>query len=94
VNVIGRKKRLSHLLFLFVFLSAILFTNFLHIEKTPRDNNLCPACHFQVSSAATSTINFFHVPQLCFLEVLKTLETVRYRRVFSLDVSPRGPPPA
>jgi hypothetical protein len=92
--MIGRKKIFSHLLFLLVFLSAILFTNFLHIEKTVRDNNLCPACHFQASSAATSTIHFFHAPQLCFLEILKSLETVQYKRVFSLDVSPRGPPQA
>jgi len=90
--MIKSNKKLVNLLFLFFFLSIILLVNFLHTEKTINDNHFCPACHFQTSSQTTNTIDFFCPPQLCFLEILKTLEFFNYKSIFSIDIAPRAPP--
>jgi hypothetical protein len=92
--MIGRKKELFNLLFLFFFLSVTLFVNFFHTEKTVKESYSCAACLFQSSSLTTATINFFQPPQLCFLELLKILEVFNDRQIFPVNVSPRGPPQA
>ncbi len=90
--MIKRKKKLFNLLFLFLFLAVTLFINFFHTEKTPKDDQYCPACRFQHSSLASNTINFFNLPQLLFLEILKSLESSSCLQIFSIDLAPRGPP--
>ncbi len=85
------KKRFN-LTFLFIFLFIILSANFLHTEKTLSEDNNCPACQFQHSSLTTAQINFFSVPSLSFLRVLKSFESFNYDFIFSITPNSRSPP--
>jgi hypothetical protein len=87
-----KRIKLFNLAFLFIFLLISLFINFFHTEKTTKGNDNCPACHFQNSSLTTSQINFFHMPQLYLLDILKTFESFNYWQIFFLDPTSRSPP--
>jgi len=91
-------KRISktryHLVFLFIFLLTTLFINYFHTNECFRTHNLCPACHFQSSTLATSQINFFHLPQLTLLEILKTFEVFQYDCLICVEPNSRAPPQA
>jgi len=89
----GKKhQKLSSLVFLFLFLSVTLCINFFHTENSTQTNHNCPACHFQNSTLATSQINFFHLPQLMLLEMLKTFETFHNNSLCFINPSSRSPP--
>ncbi len=81
-----------HLVFLFIFLLLNLIINFFHCEKNVRSRDFCPACHFQSSTLTTTSINFFHIPQLHFIEILKTFESVPYQEIFLNHPNSRSPP--
>jgi hypothetical protein len=78
--------------FLLVFLLANLFINFIHCEKKVRSDHFCPACQFQNSTLATNQINFFQLPQLALLEILKSFESFPYIQIFFIHPSSRSPP--
>jgi hypothetical protein len=83
-----------HLAFLLFFLLTTLFINYFHTEKCLYANNACPACHFQNSTLATNQINFFLLPQLCLLEILKTFEIFEYGYLLCVEPNSRAPPQA
>jgi hypothetical protein len=87
-----KKIKLLNILFLLVFLFATLFINFFHTEKNVMDNDNCPACNFMHSTMATSQINFFHLPQLYFLDILKTFYSFSYQKIFPINPTSRSPP--
>lgn len=87
-----KRIKLFNLAFLFIFLLLNLFINFFHTEKNFQPNHFCPACHFQNSTLTTNQINFFHLPQLYLLEILKKFESFNYWQVCFLDPTSRSPP--
>lgn len=80
------------IVFLIIFLSTTLFINYFHTETCLHTNNTCPACHFQSSTQATSQINFFLLPQLALLEILKTVEVFQYDYLICVEPNSRAPP--
>jgi hypothetical protein len=89
----GKKHRtISGLIFLFLFLSVTLCINFFHTENSIQPNHNCPACQFQNSTLATSQIDFFHLPQLTLLEMLKTFEAFHYKSLCFVNPTSRSPP--
>jgi len=87
-----KKTKLFNLAFLLTFLLVTVFINFFHTEKTTRDNDNCPACHFLNSTFTTSQINFFHIPPPSISGILKTFESFNYAFVFTINPSSRSPP--
>jgi len=87
-------KKISQLIFLGIFLFMTLFIHFLHTEKSLSDNDTCPACHFQNSTLLTNQINFFCLPPLSILEILKTFESQNIDHLFFIIPSSRSPPQA
>jgi hypothetical protein len=87
-----KHRTLSSLTFLFLFLSITLCINFFHTESSIQPNHNCPACHFQNSTLATSQINFFHLPQLTLLEMLKTFKAFHYESSCFVNPTSRSPP--
>jgi len=83
----------SLVLFLF-FLLATLFISYCHTEKGPQSGNSCPACHFQNSTIATCPINFFLLPQLTLLDILRTFEIFQYDYLMCVEPKSRAPPQA
>lgn len=90
--VCKKHQTLSSLVFLFLFLSVTLCINFFHTENSIQINHNCPACQFQCSTLATTQINFFHLPQLMLLEMLKTFETFHYNSLCFVNPASRSPP--
>jgi hypothetical protein len=90
--MIKEHKTPLNLIFLFTFLLASLIFNYLHTETSIYSNNKCPACHFQNSTFITAQINIFILPQLTFLETLKTYETFYLNDIFLVTPSSRSPP--
>ncbi len=92
--MIQQHKRPLNLIFLFTFLMVSLIFNYLHTETSIQSNDKCPACHFQNSTIITTQINSFILPQLAFLEILKTNETFYLNDIFLVTPSSRSPPQA
>lgn len=90
--MLDRKKRIFSLGILFLFVLIISFANFFHTEKTPFENDQCPACNLQKSTQATSHIHFFHLPSPTFLEILQIIEYSYYSSIFIFHSSSRAPP--
>jgi len=90
--MLNNSKKLLNLAFLIIFLSLIVFINFLHTEKTLTCNNFCPACHFLNSTFATSQINFFHLPPLYLLETIQAFESFHYKQISIINPLSRSPP--
>jgi len=78
--------------FLVIFLFVSLFINFFHCEKKVRSSHFCPACQFQNSTLATNQINFFQLPQLALLEILKSFESFQYNQIYFVPPASRSPP--
>jgi hypothetical protein len=87
-----RNKKLFNLAFLLFYLVIVLTINFFHTEKTLGRDDDCPACHFLNSSFTTSQINFFHLPLLSIIGILKTFESFNYLYLFIIEPSSRSPP--
>jgi len=92
--MIKEHKTPLNLIFLFTFLLVSLLINYLHTETSIHDNNKCPACHFENSTLITAQINSFILPQLAFLEILKTHETFYLNNIYVVSPSSRSPPQA
>jgi len=90
--MIKRYKKHFNLTFLFLFLFIVLFANFLHTEKTLKEDDNCPACQFQHSSLTTAQINFFSLPTPSFFSILQTFESFNYALIFSIAPNSRSPP--
>jgi len=90
--MVKRYKKLFCLKSLLTFLFLILLIDFFHTEKNIQANHICPACHFQNSTLAIDQINFFHLPQLYILEILKTVESFHYSQDCFLNPTSRSPP--
>jgi len=90
--MVKKYKKLFNIAFLLVFLLVNLFINFFHCEKNVRSDHYCPACQFQNSTLATNQINFFHLPQLALLEILKSFESFQYNQIFFVHPASRSPP--
>jgi len=88
----SKKTKHFNLLFLLIFLFATLFINFFHTEKTVLSKDDCPACNFLHSTLATSQINFFQLPQLYLLDILKTFYSFSYQKIFFINPTSRSPP--
>ncbi len=86
------QKRYFNLGFLFVFIFIALFANFLHTEKTLKQDDNCPACQFQHSSLATAQINFFILSPPAFLNLLRSQESFHYFCYFPITSNSRSPP--
>jgi hypothetical protein len=82
------------LVFLLFFLLVNLFMNYIHNNKCFLTRNYCPACHFENSTLATIQINFFLMPQLTLLEILKTFEVFQYDYLICTEPNSRAPPQA
>jgi len=87
-----RYKKYFNLAFLLTYLFLTLFINFFHTEKNIKSDHSCPACHFQNSTLTTNHINFFCLPQLSLLELLKTNESINYWQIYFADPTSRSPP--
>jgi len=81
-----------NLVFLFIFLGLILSINYFHIEDTLQKSDSCPACQFQNSTLATAQIDFFHLPQLSVLEIIKVFESFHIQQLVFITHSSRSPP--
>jgi hypothetical protein len=81
-----------NIVFLFIFLGLTLSINYTHTEDCLQQSNSCPACHFQNSTFATAQINFFHLPQLSLLEVIKVFESFHIQQLVYITPSSRSPP--
>ena len=80
------------LIFLFVFVAASLSIHFSHTEKYINSTDTCVACHFQNSPLLTSQINFFCLPPLFLLGVLKIIKSCQYNYLSYIDSASRSPP--
>ncbi len=87
-----KKKLLLFLIFLFTFLILTLCIDFFHTETSLLSKDFCPACNFHSSSLATGQINFFSLPQLSFIAIVKTFEFFNYNQVYIIDPASRSPP--
>jgi hypothetical protein len=87
-----RYRKHFNIAFLFVFLGLILSINYTHTEDTLQRSDSCPACQFQNSTLATAQIDFFHLPQLAVLEVIKVFEFVHFQQLVYITPSSRSPP--
>jgi hypothetical protein len=85
-------KKYSNLIFLFIFILVVLSVNFLHTEKTIKEDNNCPACQFQHSSLTTAQINFFILSPPAFLNLLTSQEFFNYVCFFAITSNSRSPP--
>ena len=90
MNMSGRK--IFHTIFLFIFIAAFLSINFFHTEKYIHSNDSCLACHFQNSTLVTSQINFFSLPPLFLLGVLRAIKSYHYNYLSCIDSASRSPP--
>jgi hypothetical protein len=90
--MIDRKKQIFNLVILFIFVLIVSFANFFHTEKTPFENDQCPACNLQKSIQATNHINFFYLPSPTFLEILPIIEYSYYSSILIFHTSSRAPP--
>ncbi len=89
-----RYRKNFNIAFLFIFLGLILSINYIHTEDTLQRSNSCPACQFQNSTLATAQIDFFHLPQLSVLEIIKVFESVHIQQLVYITPSSRSPPQA
>jgi hypothetical protein len=89
-----RTKRALHLAFLLGFVLVSLCINFLHTERTVKNDGLCPACHFLSSALTTGQIHFFSLPRLLLLATIIFLDLLYIKEVFSLSPLSRSPPQA
>lgn len=89
---LGKSKKIFNVSFLFIFLLITLFINFFHTETTLIGDDDCPACHFLNSTFNTNHINFFYLPQLAFIEMLKTVDISLCYQLFVIDPTSRSPP--
>jgi len=87
-------KKILSLAFLIGFLFICLLINFLHTEKTIRDDSFCPACHFLTSALATGQIHFFSLPPLILLATFISLDSPSAKGIFILSSFSRSPPQA
>jgi len=78
--------------FLFIFLGLILSINFVHTEDTLQRSDSCPACQFQNSTLATAQIDFFCLPQLSVLEIIKVFKSFHIQQLVFITPSSRSPP--
>lgn len=77
---------------LFLFSILTLFIDFFHTETTLTSKDFCPACNFHNSSIATRKINFFSLPALTFIKILKIFEFFNCNQVYIVIPSSRSPP--
>lgn len=87
-------KRILHLAFLVGFLFITLCINFLHTEKTVKNDSACPACHFLTSALTTGHIHFFSLPPLLFQATITSQDSPSIKKVFLISLLTRGPPQA
>jgi hypothetical protein len=88
----NRKKRNVNLGILIFFLLSISFANFFHTEKSPLENDHCPACNLLKSTQATTQIHFFYMAELRLLEILPIIESFHYSHITIIQRSSRSPP--
>ncbi|MBN1225047.1 MAG: hypothetical protein JXB23_17495 [Candidatus Aminicenantes bacterium] len=89
----SRKYRgIASFAFLILFLLLTLFINFFHTEDSLQTNNLCPACHFQNSTLATSPIPFILLPQLSLLELMRIFDALSIDNLAFVEKTSRSPP--
>lgn len=85
-------RKYFNIAFLLIFLGLTLSINYIHTEDTLQRSDSCPACHFQNSTMATAQIDFFHLPQLSVLEIIKVFESFHIQLLVSITPSSRSPP--
>lgn len=90
--MLNQKKQIFNLGILLFFFVIVSFANFFHTEKSPFEDDKCPACNLQKCTRATSHINFFHLPLPTFLEILQIEESSNYIYTFIFHSSSRDPP--
>ncbi len=90
MNITVRKT--FHFIFLFVFIAATQSIYFSHTEKYIHSTDTCVACHFQNSTLVTSQINFFCLPPLFLLGVLRIIKSYQYNYLSYIDSASRSPP--
>jgi apolipoprotein N-acyltransferase len=87
-------KKIFNVVFLIGFFVITLFINFLHTEKTVKDDVFCPACHFLASALTTGQIHFFSLPPLIFLATFFSSDLPSVKGTFILSSFSRSPPQA
>ncbi|MDH4270576.1 MAG: hypothetical protein OEW18_01225 [Candidatus Aminicenantes bacterium] len=88
----GKRTLLLTFLLGFVFISLCI--NFLHTEKTVKNDYACPACHFLTSALTTGQILFFSIPRLLLLATIVSRDFLYIKEVFTLSPLSRSPPQA
>lgn len=87
-----QKRNIIHFGILLFFLLSIAFANFFHTEKSPFENDRCPACNLLKFTQATSQIHFFHLAKPIRLETLPVIEFSHYSHIAVFQRSARSPP--
>jgi hypothetical protein len=88
----GKKESFLLIAFLVVFFAVSLLINFFHTEKTIFHKDNCPACNFLNSTFATGQINFFQIPELFFIDIIKTSLSFHLKETFLISSCGRSPP--
>jgi hypothetical protein len=86
-----RKKVFSLALTIFFFL-VVSCANLFHTEKTPFEDQKCPACNLQHSTQGIEFINVFHPPAPDFAGFLEKETNASYIINFNQGPSSRDPP--
>ena len=90
--MISKRRPFFHMFFLGVFLTLTLFINFFHTEHSRGGTDTCPACQFHNSTLTTNQIDFFQIPQLFVLDMLRISEFFTGDQARLLTPSSRSPP--
>lgn len=88
----NRRQISFQIAFLFVFFIVTLLVNFIHTEKTLFHKDNCPACNFQNSTFATGQINFFQIPELFFIDIIRISSSFHLKEIFLISSCVRSPP--
>lgn len=88
----GKKESFLSITFLFVFFIVTLLVNFTHTEKTVFHKDNCPACNFLNSTFATGQINFFQIPEVFFIDIIKISLSFHLKETFLISSCGRSPP--
>ncbi|MGB7297382.1 MAG: hypothetical protein WBC70_17530 [Candidatus Aminicenantales bacterium] len=90
--MIVQKGKALNAAFLVFFFLVISFANFFHTERTPFENDGCPACNLVKSTQATSQIHFFLLAEPVLLETLAIIKSFHYSHIGVEEGSSRSPP--
>lgn len=89
----SRKQRaVYNAIFLIVFLAISISIGLCHTDSALGADSSCPACCFQSCSVAIDVIDFYHQPELVYLETTCQAEFTDHSAIIIVDCPGRSPP--